>query len=584
MPEPSDQLTLRFTPTRDGARIRWESVAGGTRTSSLVVPYASDVLPTVLKALDAAQRPGYPGVGPDVSPEEVQHLVRAGLWEADRVVPEVHRCVGQRLYAALIDDRDGELALRLARESARSQGKALTYVLRFPPEAVELAALPWEALWDQRQALLLSRGGRQLDALERYLDLDEALSPPLPASHTLHILALAPRAGIPPEVRDAERAARLQSWTILQDQGLLTWDELSPVTARTLDDRMRRGPTPDIIHYYGHGSYDHGQGSLVFDSEARGSRYELVSAGRLSALLGGIRLIMLFACQSAMVTDGLSTGLFTGVAPALSAVAEAVVAMQLTVRVTAATRFSEVFYGELARGQSVQAAVAEARRSLYVLESDGASWYVPTLYLRTREQRPLYLVQPVADERRHTSGDTLQPDVNPPDHQGSPIGDSSSPAAHPHGQPASPTGGGASPAAHPEEQPAAPTGSASSPAAHPEEQPAAPTGGASSPAATPQGHAMRQLTIQERGQLVELLLACPAMQDSHQRGSVLDFLEAHVRSAIPHHAQSRADVLSIVTTCNNYPGALDALLDGVRFFDGGTVAMQAVDDFWQQKR
>lgn len=29
---------------------------------------------------------------------------------------------------------------------------------------------------------------------------------------------------------------------------------------------------------------------------------------------------------------------------------------------------------------------------------------------------------------------------------------------------------------------------------------------------------MRQLTIQECGQLVELLLACPAMQDSHQRG------------------------------------------------------------------
>ncbi|NCC36865.1 MAG: SAVED domain-containing protein, partial [Chloroflexia bacterium] len=32
--------------------------------------------------------------------------------------------------------------------------------------------------------------------------------------------------------------------------------------------------------------------------------------------------------------------------------------------------------------------------------------------------------------------------------------------------------------------------------------------------------------------------------------------------------------------CNNYPGALNELLAGVRFFDGGTVAMQVVDDFW----
>ncbi|WP_129675761.1 SAVED domain-containing protein [Candidatus Chloroploca sp. Khr17] len=91
---------------------------------------------------------------------------------------------------------------------------------------------------------------------------------------------------------------------------------------------------------------------------------------------------------------------------------------------------------------------------------------------------------------------------------------------------------------------------------------------------------MRQLTIQERGQLVELLLACPAMQDSHQRGGVLAFLEARVRNAIPRHAQSRADVLSIVTICNNYPGALNELLVGVRFFDAGTVAMQAVEEFW----
>ncbi|RRR72896.1 MAG: CHAT domain-containing protein [Candidatus Viridilinea halotolerans] len=518
-------LTLRFTPTPDGARIGWESDAGGTCSSLFRLPMARAALPTLIKALDALQHPDYPRVGPPFSPEEVQHLSDLGFWDGRRVVAELHRLVGQQLYAALVADREGELALRLAREAARAQRQALTYLLRFPPEAVELAALPWEALWDARQALLLSRGGRQPDALVRYIDLNEALSPPLPVGQKLHILALAPQAGIPTQIRAAERAARHASWTALRDQGLLTWDELAPVTARALDDRMRAGPPPDVIHYYGHGSYSDGQGYLVFDSEIGAGQHELVSAGRLAALLGEIRLIMLFACQSAMVAAAPQQSLFTGIAPALSAVSEAVVAMQLTVRITAATRFSEVCYRELARGRSLQTAVAEARRSLYVIEQDGASWYVPTLYLRTREQRPVYLLA----------------------------------GGHGDGQ------GGQEPSLarkNPEPHRLAATDSAS---------------------ALPPQVSARHLGREEVQELVDLLLACPAMQQSNRRASVLEFIEPQVRHAIERDTQNRNDVLQIVTTCNDYPGALDELVAGVRFFDQGTFACQALEAFWRQR-
>jgi hypothetical protein len=86
----------------------------------------------------------------------------------------------------------------------------------------------------------------------------------------------------------------------------------------------------------------------------------------------------------------------------LSIVTGAVVAMQLSVRVEAATRFAEVFYGELLlQRRSIQDAVAEARRTLYVEEDDGVSWGVPTLYIRSREQRPLYLL-PQHHARRAT--------------------------------------------------------------------------------------------------------------------------------------------------------------------------------------
>src|SRR4051812_23653321 len=69
--------------------------------------------------------------------------------------------------------------------------------------------------------------------------------------------------------------------------------------------------------------------------------------------------------------------------------------MQLSVRVAAATRFAGVVYKGLARGDSVQRAVSQARQALYVEEGDGASWYVPTLTIRARDTGPLRLVPPL---------------------------------------------------------------------------------------------------------------------------------------------------------------------------------------------
>jgi hypothetical protein len=271
----------------------------------------------------------------------------------------------------------------------------INYLLRFPADAVALAALPWEAMHDDRQPLLLSSGGRTIDSCTRYLDLDEPISPPLPVGRKLHVLALSPDYGISPDLRDEERAARVKSWERLRVAGLLEWDELAPVTMSKLDARLRSGPRPDVIHYYGHGIYEQGQGFLFFDHPSLNGASDMVSASRLAAQLGEIRLIMIHACQSAMVLKTAGTGgILTGVAPALSAVAEAVVAMQLSVRVDAAIAFADVFYEEIARGRSLQAAVADARRALYATESDGASWYVPTLYLRTREHKPVHLIAP----------------------------------------------------------------------------------------------------------------------------------------------------------------------------------------------
>lgn len=385
---PPTQVTLSFQLQGDETRIAWESSLIGIRSTIFVPPYPEEeVLPLVIKALDAVQHLNHPVGGPQFKAEEKAVLNELGLWQNERVPPSAHKTVGQAIYRAL--GPDGKSALETVRSFGIAQGVQINYVLRFPREAVSLAALPWEALWDQDQAVLLSRGN-DVDSCERYMNIDRALPPPLAAGQKLHVLALTPTFGISDKIRQAEREARLATWDGLKEQELMTYDEVGgPLTVRKLTDYLRKAPRrPDIIHYFGHGIYKNGEGYLLFDDGAEGK--SLVSSTRLAAMLGDVRLMVILACESAMVEE--EGGLLTGVAPALSLVTGAVVAMQLSVRITAATRFSEIFYDELlSLKHSLQDAVAEARQTLFFEEDDGASWYVPTLYIRSREQNLVYI-------------------------------------------------------------------------------------------------------------------------------------------------------------------------------------------------
>jgi hypothetical protein len=92
------------------------------------------------------------------------------------------------------------------------------------------------------------------------------------------------------------------------------------------------------------------------------------------------------------------------------------------------------------------------------------------------------------------------------------------------------------------------------------------------------------LSNQNINRLVDLLLACPSMQDPETRKAVLEMLPSQISNAIRHHAQNRVHVLNIIRTCQNYSGGLEALIDGVRFFDGGQFCMQEIEDFWKNSR
>jgi hypothetical protein len=222
----------------------------------------------------------------------------------------------------------------------------------------------------------------------------------------LRILALAPQAGIPSQVREEERQARRTAWKPLIDSGQVVMEELSPVTRAALVDALQSRTPPDVVHYYGHGEYHDGEGMLLLDDPHDDECWTGASA--LMTLLGGVRMVTLFACQGAMVAR--SGGLLTGVAPALSAAGIPIVmGMQFTVRVNAATRASGVMYRALAAGWSVQQAASLVRQALYVEENDRASWYVPVLYVRTPDTAPICLVTPSEQRDTHTRPLTAAP-------------------------------------------------------------------------------------------------------------------------------------------------------------------------------
>ncbi|MEI7644591.1 MAG: CHAT domain-containing protein [Chloroflexales bacterium] len=403
MTSPSDPISLRliFRPVRGGALLRWEADVLGARESRMPAPIPPDDLGLILRTLDALQDPAYPTAWNAAqersfgfSPDERARLGAAGLWAAGRVCADAPWRIGRRLHRALTADPAGAQALGTVRDHAAAIGRPLSLELCFPPAATDLAGLPWELLWDDGPTpILLGRGATA--ACVRRLDLAEALPPPRQTTGPLRILAISPRAGIPAELRQIERAARAAAWAPLIERGQARMDELGPVTRESLANATTGAHPPDVIHYYGHGRYHGGEGALLLDDAGAAA---WVPASSLAPLLAPAGMVVLHACQGAMLGSAhtLAADMRSALAPALCAAGVPVVlGMQFTVRAAAANRMAAVIYQALAEGRSVEEAVAFARRALYVEEPDRVSWYVPALYLRARGGGPTYLRPPV---------------------------------------------------------------------------------------------------------------------------------------------------------------------------------------------
>jgi hypothetical protein len=151
-----------------------------------------------------------------------------------------------------------------------------------------------------------------------------------------------------------------------------------------------------ILHFAGHGEFktemgtefstEEGKAAIVLVGPHGGA--QLFPVEKLAQNLVGrdIRLAVFGACNTAR-RDRYNA--WTGVAPALTrAGIPAVVAMQYTVRDLNAVAFSRRFYGALASGETIDAAVTDGRLAIFNRsdlsgERYERDWGVPVLYLRT---------------------------------------------------------------------------------------------------------------------------------------------------------------------------------------------------------
>jgi len=303
---------------------------------------------------------------------------RSFLSPEERTVQEF----GQKLFDALLT---GEMRSRydVSQREAAQKGLGLRFKLRI--RSPELAALPWEFLYDARQAeyVCLSRS----TPVVRYLELPQIIQP-LTIVPPLRILGMmVSPSDLQPLDLDNEKQRVKEATKDLQKKGLveLTW--LEGKTWRDLQKAMRGGPW-HIFHFIGHGAFDRNAGEgLIFleDEEDASHRLSATQLGRLLADHHSLRLALLNACEGAASSE---RDIFSSTGAILVRRGlPAVLAMQYEITDRAAVEFSRSFYEALVEGMPVDASVVEARKAISIAVNNTVEWGTPVLYMRAPDGR-----------------------------------------------------------------------------------------------------------------------------------------------------------------------------------------------------
>ena len=332
----------------------------GEATGTLRLPFGSLALQNRLQALQIA-------------------LLRSGTTRRRVDTPESRtvESFGQELWSTLFS---GDVLSRFeaSRMECRRVDAGMRIKLRI--ESPELAALPWEYLFDGDRGDYLTLSAST--PVVRYIPLPQTMAP-LRVQPPLRILAMVVSPSDMPDL-DVERERQRLDTALsrLTRDGLVEVMWMEGGTTRDLQQALWKGPW-HIFHFVGHGGFDEtrGEGVVVMANEKGTS--QLVSATNLGRLLGDhdpLRLAVLNACESAR---GDAVDVFSSTAATLvRRGTPAVVAMQYEITDDAAIEFSRDFYEAIASGIAVDEALAEARKGVALAIPGTLEWGTPVLFMR----------------------------------------------------------------------------------------------------------------------------------------------------------------------------------------------------------
>ena len=292
---------------------------------------------------------------------------------------EVAKLVGQGLFDLLFSDgrflenyhaaRDDDNDMRLVLEFVMDQDSEQSVV-------ADWAALPWEYLWDSKTEDYLAL--RPNTHLIRRLSAGATVRK-FTVRAPLKVLGLLAE---PWNQQNYERveARRALENALSPEQGAVILEPRPtfPDMVRALSDHQ-----PHVLHLVAHGGFRAERGGTLALEDQYGDTHSVSAQDFASQVAGSnVRLVVLNSCLSG---SGEGAVAFQGVAQALMrAGVPAVVAMQYSVPVVTANRFSEQLYRSLSGGNPLDEAVSTARRVLHAdPELTDHSWAMPTLYMNS---------------------------------------------------------------------------------------------------------------------------------------------------------------------------------------------------------
>ncbi|MEA2415009.1 MAG: hypothetical protein QOI58_1666 [Thermoanaerobaculia bacterium] len=283
---------------------------------------------------------------------------------------------GHRLYQALLSSAAQDV-LDVA------PGTAVRYQLLLD-DAGPLASERWELLHDGREFVALRRG----TSLARAVQLKAA--PPPVAEFTLPLRVLvtvsSPQ-GMENLDTGSERAALEAALGTLVVLGLVELHFAPDGRLETLRRLLRAAADTSrpfhVWHFIGHGTHNPSTGTSALLMEDGARHVHRVGGDELGLLLrsyGPLSTVILNCCHGGRGIASSHTA-----APARAMVAAGVptvVAMQSTIRDDAANMFAEELYGALCDGRSIDEAVGEGRRRLYLSPGkERTEWGTPVLFV-----------------------------------------------------------------------------------------------------------------------------------------------------------------------------------------------------------